>query len=181
MSAAAGAKFLRGGAFKPRSSPYSFQGMGLDGLKLLREVADETGLLVITEVMEISQIESMIPYIDCFQVGARNMQNFNLLRELGHTRTPVLMKRGIVGDDRRGAAVGGVHPVRRQLRPDAVRARHPHVRDVYAQHDGHLGDSGAEEADAPAGDGAIRRMAWAFATWCRRWRWRRLRRARMGC
>ncbi len=93
--AAAGAQFLRGGAFKPRSSPYSFQGMGLDGLKLLREVSRETGLLVITEVMEISQIELMLPYIDCFQVGARNMQNFNLLRELGHVRKPVLMKRGI--------------------------------------------------------------------------------------
>jgi 3-deoxy-7-phosphoheptulonate synthase len=93
--AAAGAQFLRGGAFKPRSSPYSFQGMGLDGLKLLREVSEETGLLVITEVMEISQIELMLPYIDCFQVGARNMQNFNLLRELGHVRKPVLMKRGI--------------------------------------------------------------------------------------
>ena len=92
---AAGAKFLRGGAFKPRSSPYSFQGMGLDGLKLLREVSDETGLLVITEVMEISQIELMLTYIDCFQVGARNMQNFNLLRELGNVRKPVLMKRGI--------------------------------------------------------------------------------------
>jgi 3-deoxy-7-phosphoheptulonate synthase len=91
----AGAQFLRGGAFKPRSSPYSFQGMGLDGLKLLREVSDETGLLVITEVMEISQIELMLPYIDTFQVGARNMQNFNLLRELGHVRKPVLLKRGI--------------------------------------------------------------------------------------
>ena len=95
LSAAAGAKFLRGGAYKPRSSPYSFQGMGVEGLKLLREVGDTTGLLVITEVMEIAQIEPMIPYIDCFQVGARNMQNFNLLRELGHVRTPVLMKRGI--------------------------------------------------------------------------------------
>jgi len=95
LAAAAGAKFLRGGAYKPRSSPYSFQGMGLDGLKLLREVADATGLLVITEVMEISQIEAMVPLIDCFQVGARNMQNFNLLRELGHARTPVLLKRGI--------------------------------------------------------------------------------------
>jgi 3-deoxy-7-phosphoheptulonate synthase len=93
--AATGAQFLRGGAFKPRSSPYSFQGMGLEGLKLLREVSDQTGLLVITEVMEISQIELMLPYIDCFQVGARNMQNFNLLRELGHVRKPVLMKRGI--------------------------------------------------------------------------------------
>jgi 3-deoxy-7-phosphoheptulonate synthase len=95
MVAKAGGQFLRGGAFKPRSSPYSFQGMGLEGLKLLREVSDETGLLVITEVMEISQIELMLPYIDCFQVGARNMQNFNLLRELGHVRKPVLMKRGI--------------------------------------------------------------------------------------
>ena len=91
----AGAQFLRGGAFKPRSSPYSFQGMGLEGLKLLQEVGQETGLLVITEVMEISQIELMLPYIDCFQVGARNMQNFNLLRELGHVRKPVLLKRGI--------------------------------------------------------------------------------------
>jgi 3-deoxy-7-phosphoheptulonate synthase len=93
--AATGAKFLRGGAYKPRSSPYSFQGMGVEGLKLLREVSNETGLLVITEVMEISQIEVMLPYIDCFQVGARNMQNFNLLRELGHVRKPVLLKRGI--------------------------------------------------------------------------------------
>jgi 3-deoxy-7-phosphoheptulonate synthase len=95
QAAAAGAKFLRGGAYKPRSSPYSFQGMGVEGLKLLREVSNETGLLVITEVMEISQIEVMLPYIDCFQVGARNMQNFNLLRELGHIRKPVLLKRGI--------------------------------------------------------------------------------------
>ena len=92
---ASGAQFLRGGAYKPRSSPYSFQGMGVEGLKLLREVGDQTGLLVITEVMEIAQIEPMLPYIDCFQVGARNMQNFNLLRELGHVRKPVLMKRGI--------------------------------------------------------------------------------------
>ncbi len=92
---ASGGQFLRGGAYKPRSSPYSFQGMGIEGLKLLREVGDKTGLLVITEVMEISQIEPMLEYIDCFQVGARNMQNFNLLRELGHVRKPVLMKRGI--------------------------------------------------------------------------------------
>jgi 3-deoxy-7-phosphoheptulonate synthase len=95
LVAASGAKFLRGGAYKPRSSPYSFQGMGLEGLKIMREAADEHGLLVVTEVMEIAQIEGMIPYVDLFQLGARNMQNFNLLRELGNTRTPVLMKRGI--------------------------------------------------------------------------------------
>ena len=91
----AGARVLRGGAYKPRSSPYSFQGMGEDGLKLMREAADEHGLLVISEVMEISQIPLMQPYVDIFQVGARNMQNFNLLRELGKVRTPVLLKRGI--------------------------------------------------------------------------------------
>jgi 3-deoxy-7-phosphoheptulonate synthase len=91
----AGAKFLRGGAFKPRSSPYSFQGMGVDGLKLLREAGDRYGLLVVSEVMEISQIEQMLPYVDLLQLGARNMQNFNLLRELGKTRKPVLLKRGI--------------------------------------------------------------------------------------
>ena len=93
--AKAGAKVLRGGAFKPRSSPYTFQGLGLEALKLLREAADAHRLLVISEVMEISQIELMLPYVDILQVGARNMQNFNLLRELGKVRKPVLMKRGI--------------------------------------------------------------------------------------
>jgi len=93
--AGAGARVLRGGAFKPRSSPYSFQGMGEEGLKLLREAGDKHGLLVISEVMEISQIPLMLPYVDIFQVGARNMQNFNLLRELGKVRKPVLLKRGI--------------------------------------------------------------------------------------
>ncbi len=90
-----GAHFLRGGAFKPRSSPYSFQGLGIPGLELMREAADAHGLLTVSEVMEISQIEPMLPYVDCFQVGARNMQNFNLLRELGQVRKPVLLKRGI--------------------------------------------------------------------------------------
>ncbi len=92
---AAGGSFLRGGAFKPRSSPYAFQGMGIPGLEVMREAADAHGLLVVSEVMEISQIESMLPYVDLLQVGARNMQNFNLLRELGQVRKPVLLKRGI--------------------------------------------------------------------------------------
>jgi 3-deoxy-7-phosphoheptulonate synthase len=91
----AGARVLRGGAFKPRSSPYSFQGMGEDGLKLLKQAGEKYNLLVISEVMEISQIPLMLPYVDILQVGARNMQNFNLLRELGHVRKPVMLKRGI--------------------------------------------------------------------------------------
>jgi len=90
-----GARFIRGGAFKPRSSPYSFQGLGEDGLKLMRAAADRNHLLVISEVMEISQIPLLCEYADILQVGARNMQNFNLLRELGRARRPVLLKRGI--------------------------------------------------------------------------------------
>jgi len=95
--ARAGAKLLRGGAFKPRSSPYSFQGLGVQGLKLLRDAADKNGLLVVSEVMDPSQIEIMMPYVDVLQVGARNMQNYHLLRGLGEVDKPVLLKRGMSG------------------------------------------------------------------------------------
>jgi 3-deoxy-7-phosphoheptulonate synthase len=91
----AGAKVLRGGAFKPRSSPYSFQGLGEAGLRMLRGAADRHGLQLVSEVMDLSQIELVERYVDILQVGARNMQNFTLLRELGRTRRPVLLKRGI--------------------------------------------------------------------------------------
>jgi 3-deoxy-7-phosphoheptulonate synthase len=91
----AGAKVLRGGAFKPRSSPYSFQGMGEEGLRLLRAAADRHNLKLITEVMDLSQIALIEKYAHILQVGARNMQNFTLLRELGKSRTPVMLKRGI--------------------------------------------------------------------------------------
>jgi 3-deoxy-7-phosphoheptulonate synthase len=90
-----GAKILRGGAFKPRTSPYSFQGLGKEGLKLLKKAAEANGLLSISEVMEISQIEAMEKTIDILQVGARNMQNYPLLKELGKCRKPVLLKRGL--------------------------------------------------------------------------------------
>jgi 3-deoxy-7-phosphoheptulonate synthase len=93
--AKAGAKILRGGAFKPRTSPYSFQGLGEEGLKLLRQAADKYGLLVITEVMESSNIDLIEQYADIFQVGARNMQNFPLLRDLGKTTKPIMLKRGL--------------------------------------------------------------------------------------
>jgi 3-deoxy-7-phosphoheptulonate synthase len=93
--AGAGAKFMRAGAFKPRSSPYSFQGLGEEGLILLRNAADRHGLLVVSEVMDQTQIGMMEPYVDLWQVGARNMQNYNLLKELGKSKRPVLLKRGI--------------------------------------------------------------------------------------
>ena len=91
----AGAKILRGGAFKPRSSPYSFQGLGEEGLRMLRAAADQHNMKLVSEVMDVSQIDVVGRYSDIYQVGARNMQNFTLLRELGRTRKPVLLKRGI--------------------------------------------------------------------------------------
>ena len=91
----AGAKIFRGGAFKPRSSPYSFQGLGEEGLRMLREAADQHNMKLVSEVMDVSQIDLVGRYSDIYQVGARNMQNFTLLRELGRTRKPILLKRGI--------------------------------------------------------------------------------------
>ena len=90
-----GAKVLRGGAFKPRTSPYSFQGLGLKGLEMLRNAADAHGLLLVSEVMDQTQIPMIIDYVDVLQVGARNMQNYNLLKEIGKVSKPVLLKRGI--------------------------------------------------------------------------------------
>ena len=92
---AAGAKFLRGGAYKPRTSPYSFQGTEDEGLKIMRRVGDETGLKVVSEIISHDQIDMVGKYVDMFQVGARNMQNFRLLREIGRSKIPVLLKRGI--------------------------------------------------------------------------------------
>lgn len=92
---AAGANILRGGAYKPRTSPYDFQGMGEEGLKIMRDVAGELRIATITEVMDTRQVELVAKYVDIFQLGARNMQNFSLLKEIGATRKPVMLKRGI--------------------------------------------------------------------------------------
>ncbi|MGC9451099.1 MAG: 3-deoxy-7-phosphoheptulonate synthase [Oceanipulchritudo sp.] len=92
---AAGAQGLRGGAFKPRTSPYSFQGLGLEGLEILKRVSGETGLPVVTEVVEVADVEAVESHADAFQVGARNMQNFRLLTALGQARKPVFLKRGM--------------------------------------------------------------------------------------
>jgi len=92
---AAGARLLRGGAFKPRTSPYDFQGLGEEGLKLLAEAREATGLAVVTEVRDLRHVELVARYADCIQIGARNMQNFDLLKEVGAARKPVLLKRGM--------------------------------------------------------------------------------------
>lgn len=91
----AGIPALRGGAFKPRTSPYSFQGHGIEGLRIMDEIRKETGIAIVTEVMSVEQMELAEPYLDCFQVGSRNMQNFELLKELGKQEKPVLLKRGL--------------------------------------------------------------------------------------
>ncbi|MBL7873786.1 MAG: 3-deoxy-7-phosphoheptulonate synthase [Cyclobacteriaceae bacterium] len=92
-----GVRIMRGGVYKPRSSPYAFRGLGIDGLKMWHERAQAAGIKIISEVMQVSQIETMYPYVDVFQVGARNTQNYNLLDELGKVDKPVLIKRGISG------------------------------------------------------------------------------------
>ena len=148
--ATAGARIMRGGAFKPRTSPYSFQGMGEEGLKFLRDAADRHNLLIVSEVMDRSQIEMMLRYVDILQVGARNMQNFDLLKDLGKVRRPVLLKRGIAAtlQELLLAAeyimAGGNKQV--ILCERGIRT----VRDVDPQHARHLGDSRREGDVAPA-------------------------------
>ena len=90
-------KIMRGGVYKPRSSPYAFRGLGIEGLKIFHSICKANGIKIITEVMQVSQIEEMVDYVDIFQVGARNTQNFNLLDALGKVDKPVLIKRGISG------------------------------------------------------------------------------------
>jgi 3-deoxy-7-phosphoheptulonate synthase len=92
---AAGANFLRGGAFKPRTSPYSFQGLELEGLKLLKAAKKETGLPIVTELMSTDYLDAFVEDVDMIQIGARNMQNFDLLKQIGKTKTPILLKRGL--------------------------------------------------------------------------------------
>ena len=154
-----GAKVIRGGAFKPRSSPYSFQGLGEEGLKLMRDAADRRGLLVISEVMDSTQIPLLSAYSDILQVGARNMQNFNLLRELGKHPQARAAEARHRGHHRRTAALGRIHSVRRQLRSDSVRARHPHVRNLHAQHHRYLGHSGGARSSRTCRSWPIRRTA----------------------
>lgn len=92
---ASGAQFIRGGAFKPRTSPYAFQGMGLDGLEILKEIREETGMPIVTELMSTKYLDEFVADVDVIQVGARNMQNFDMLKELGKTKKPILLKRGL--------------------------------------------------------------------------------------
>ena len=168
--AAAGARMLRGGAFKPRTSPYDFQGLELEGLKLLRKAREATGLAIVTEVMSDSDVELVAEYADCVQVGARNMQNFALLKSLGACGRPVLLKRGMSSTIKELLMSAEYIVAHGNPQRDPVRARHPHFRDGHAQHLRHRRGAGAERADAPAGDRWIPATPRASAAWCRRCR-----------
>ena len=131
----AGATALRGGAFKPRTSPYSFQGHKEAGLKMLATARAETGLAVVTEVVAAEDIDLVSEYADVLQIGARNMQNYRLLEAAGKTHRPVLLKFAVPSrHDRRIAARGRIHFGRRQSASHALRARHSHVRIAHAIH-----------------------------------------------
>ena len=124
-----GATLLRGGAYKPRTSPYAFQGLGETGLRILADVREETGLPVVTEVVDAHDVDLVASYADMLQVGTRNMQNFALLQAVGSAGKPVMLKRGMTRHHRGVADGRGVHRPARQPRHRAVRARHPDLRD----------------------------------------------------
>ena len=125
-----GATLLRGGAYKPRTSPYAFQGLGQEGLRLLAEAKAETGLPVVTELMDLGDTDAVMEVADVVQIGARNMQNYPLLAEVGRVGQARAAQARPVLDARRAADGGRVHPQGRQRRRDALRARDPHVRDA---------------------------------------------------
>ena len=129
---AAGATALRGGAFKPRTSPYSFQGLKEDGLKILAAARAETGLPVVTEVMSENDVKLVARYADVLQIGARNMQNYRLLEAVGAEGKPVLLKRGPGASLDELLAGGRICPQRRQSLRDALRTGHPHLRVAHA-------------------------------------------------
>ena len=166
MAKAAGASLLRGGAFKPRTSPYAYQGLGEAGLKILAEVREETGLPVVTEVIDPRSVDLVSSYADMLQVGTRNMQNFALLQAVGEARKPVLLKRGIQRHHRGVADGRGVHRPARQPRHRAVRAGHPHVRDRDPQHAGHQRRPGGPAAERTCRSSSTRRTPAGAATWC---------------
>ena len=122
-----GLHVLRGGAFKPRTGPYCFQGLGLEGLRLLRKVAEHYGLATVSEAMTPEHVDLVGEYCDVIQIGARNMQNYDLLRRAGQAGKPVLLKRGLAATLDELAAGRRARPVGRQRPGHSLRARHPHV------------------------------------------------------
>ncbi len=150
--AAAGATVLRGGAFKPRTSPYSFQGLGVEALRYLAEARERTGLPVITEVMEPNQVDIVAEYADILQIGTRNMQNYSLLTAVGRVARPVMLKRGYGATVEEWLMAAEYIVSSGQPERHPLRARHPDVRDLHPEHDGPRRGAAPPPPDAPAGD-----------------------------
>ena len=147
---ARGADLLRGGAYKPRTSPYAFQGLAEEGLKILAEARKETGLPVVTEVLDTETVDLVASYADCLQVGARNMQNFELLKKAGPHREARAPEARDVGHARGVSAGGRVRPLGGQPERRPVRARHPYVLGFHPQHARPLGRAGRRAPVTPA-------------------------------
>ena len=147
----AGAVMLRGGAFKPRTNPYAFQGLGWEGVTHLCEAGRATGMPTVSEVMSIDQVDRMAAQVDVLQIGARNMQNFDLLKAIGRTGKPVLLKRGLSATIEELIACRRIYSRRGQSERDPLRARNPHLRNGDAQHARSLGDTRVAREDAFAG------------------------------
>ena len=152
MAKAAGATLMRGGAFKPRTSPYAFQGLGFAGLEILSAVREATGLPIVTEVVDARDVTVVAEHADMLQVGTRNMANFGLLQAVGEAGKPVLLKRGMTATHRGVADGRGVHRAARQPRHRALRARDPDVRAEHPQHARHLRGAGRAGDQPPSGD-----------------------------
>ena len=147
----AGAIGLRGGAFKPRTTPYAFQGLAEEGLKFLAEAREQTGLAIVTEVMSVEQVRRACEYADVLQIGARNMQNFNLLTRSARRAKPVLLKRGMSATLEEFLLAAEYIMARGNHERDALRARHPHVRGIRPQHAAAGDRAGAASREPPAG------------------------------
>ena len=156
----AGAKVFRGGAFKPRSSPYSFQGLGEEGLRLLRGAADRHNLKLVSEVMDVSQISLLTSYADILQVGARNMQNYTLLRELGKIRVPILLKRGISATIEEWLLSAEYVLAGGEQRCLVVRTRYSYIRKLHPEYHGYIGDSGHPQVEPSANSGRPQPRDW---------------------
>ena len=175
---AAGAAFLRGGAYKPRTSPHSFQGLGEAGLRILAEAKAQTGMPIVTELVDVRDLEAVLEVADVIQIGARNMQNYALLTEVGRSGCPVMIKRGLSSTIERAADGGRVRPQGGQRARHPLRARDPHVRDGLPLHARPRRRAGAEERSAGCPSSSTRATRPAAATSSSRSRWRRPRRAR---
>ena len=151
-----GATMLRGGAYKPRTSPYCFQGLGAEGLRLLAEAKEETGLPIVTELMDVRDIEDVVEVADVIQIGARNMQNYSLLAEVGRTGRPGAAEARPLRDARGAPDGGRVRAQGGQREGDALRARHPDVRDGLPVHARPPGGPGAAASSRTCRSSSIR-------------------------